>query len=60
MPGLLVDRADSGPIVVGSLRITPPIARGRAACSIEDVETVADSIKTTLARDPRLRTFLNP
>lgn len=57
---VLVDRADSVPIVVRTMHMTVPIAPGHPACAIEGAEAVEDSIKAALGREPSLRTFLVP
>ena len=57
---LLVDRADSVPIIVRTLHVTPPFAPGPGACAIERADAVSDSIKAAIAREPTLRSFLIP
>jgi hypothetical protein len=55
---VLVDRADSVPVIIGTMHITLPFTPGRPACAIDGVE--GDSIQAGLARDPSLRAFLMP
>ena len=57
---VLVDRADSLPVIVGTRRITPPFEPGGPACAIEDAEAVENRIKAALAREPSVRTFMTP
>jgi hypothetical protein len=53
-----VDRADSIPVIVGTMQIAPPFGRGGPACTIENAERIEKLIKASLAREPAVRTFM--
>ncbi len=48
---VLIDRADSVPVTIRTMHVTPPFALGQPACD----PVQGDSIQAGLARDPSLR-----
>jgi len=57
---LLVDRADSIPVIIGTLHITPPFAPAVSACAVQDPDALTNAITAALDSEPTLRTFLAP
>jgi hypothetical protein len=57
---LLVDRADSIPVIVGTMHITPSFAPAVSACAGRDPDAHTNAITAALASEPTVRTFLAP